>query len=116
MHQKYGRQALEKHLQVTQVSNAILLALTSALNRAGQRRKHYCSVGRVDLDQLIENQVLSATGEVVETQRDSLLGGEASGWLRMLWVFVVLLLSTICGIFVFSISSNGGHSASISGR
>lgn len=74
--QQHGPQPLCQNLQITNILDALLLAATRARQRTRQRRKHNGRVRALRPNQLVEHQMLRATRQVVERERNRLLRWE----------------------------------------
>jgi hypothetical protein len=79
MHQKTRRQPLTQHLQITNELDALRLTLPRPLDRTRQRSEHHGRIIRILTYELVENEMLGATWEVVEGERDRGLEGKARG-------------------------------------
>ena len=66
MHHQNRRTPLTKHLQITQIPRARLSTPTRPLKRTRQCRKHHRCVFTLPSHQLIQNQMLGSTWQVVE--------------------------------------------------
>jgi len=72
MHHQHRRTPSTQHLQIPKIPSTGLHAPTRPLNRTRQRRKHNRSMFTLTSHQLIENQMLSPTRQVVKTDWEGL--------------------------------------------
>lgn len=69
MDQKHRRQIPAQNVEIAQIADASLLAGAGALDGARQRREEDGCIVTVQLHQLVEDQMLGSTWQLVEAER-----------------------------------------------
>lgn len=64
--QQHRPQPLCQNLQIAHVLDALILALTGSIHRTRQRCEHDCRIFALRSDELVENKMLCAAGQIVE--------------------------------------------------
>lgn len=91
VHQQTWGQSLPQHVQVTQIRLAGLFAVRCAIVGGRQGGEDDCGLSALLDHQLVEDQMLGSTGEVVERQWDRGLAGVSRSLGSLAFVVVVII-------------------------